>query len=81
METLKPQIQANPDDIGRAIENSFTAQFRDRFPHQLEQCVRLIAERLQSQLKAKQHDRLPAGEIEALSRSLDILWRLLDNVR
>jgi hypothetical protein len=81
METLKPQIQANPDDIGRAIENSFTSQFRGRFPDQLEQCMRLVAERLQSQLKAKQPDRPTAHEIEALSRSLDILWRLHNCVR
>lgn len=42
--------------------------------------MRLVAERLQGQLKAKRADVPTAGEIEALSRSLDILWTLRQHV-
>jgi hypothetical protein len=80
METLIPRVQANPDDVGAAIESSFTQQFRSRFPDQIEQCMRLVAERLQGQLKAKRADIPTAQEIESLSRSLDILWTLRENV-
>lgn len=69
------RIQANPDrdPINRIVDEQLTEhyrqQFRERFPGQCEQIVRLIAERLQRDLKNKEV-QVCARDIECLAIAL-----------
>jgi hypothetical protein len=77
-----PNVQANLDDtltsmVNTTIENHHSVQFRERFPGQVEHCMRLVAERLQSTLKTKSREVISDQEVLWLSQSLKILHDLL----
>ena len=70
-----PKVQANLDDsIQEAINRKHTMVFRERFPHSIEQTMRLISERLQRCLRDKDADN--NVDVYHLSRSLDILYNI-----
>jgi hypothetical protein len=79
MENLIPRVQAGVDDCGvtaalsDTLDNYHSVQFRERFPGQVEHCMRLVAERLQTCLKTKNRDVISESDIHQLSRSLEIL--------
>jgi hypothetical protein len=74
--TRPPLIQANPDDseITHAINQQHTKIFRERFPNNIEQSMRLVSERLQHLLKDKGADN--NLDVYYLARSLDILYNI-----
>lgn len=63
-----PKLQAHvegevyPDSLTPKIHNVQSAVFKNRWPHQLEQCQRLVTERLQACLSKTQHTDLTAPE-------------------
>ena len=71
-----PKVQANVDDseLKNAISVQHTRVFRERFPHSIEQTMRLISERLQRCLRDKDADN--NIDVYHLSRSLDILYNI-----
>jgi hypothetical protein len=53
----QPQIQANPDqEFEAALHVRHTDIFRERFPHNVEQIMRLISERMLGRLRNKAGD-------------------------
>lgn len=76
------KTQANPDrGLESRIQTEMSEAFRARLPQLLEHCMRLCVERLQSGLIKDENTvigdpttwRLQPGEIESLSRSIQIL--------
>ena len=50
--------------------------FHQKFPGQVEHCMRLIAERLQTGLRKDQPVELMATEIESLSHALNLIYTI-----
>jgi hypothetical protein len=81
--------QAQDLQILQKVNAAHRAAFRDRFPGQLEHCLRLTAERLQACLVKPDGMRLPdpkswpatAQDIQSLSRALSELWQVYREVR
>jgi hypothetical protein len=48
--------------------------FQQKFPGQIEHCMRLIAERLQTGLRKDQPVELMAAEIESLAHALNLIY-------
>ena len=55
--------------------------FHSKFPGQVEHCMRLIAERLQTGLRKDQPVELMASEIADLSRALNLIYSIHCDLR
>jgi len=55
--------------------------FHQKFPGQVEHCMRLIAERLQTGLRKDQPVELMATEIESLSHALNLIYDIHCDLR
>ena len=73
--TRAPQVQANPDrEWETAIHHRHTTVFRERFPDNVEQIMRLISERMLVRLRNKggEDDEDVCNLALALGRVYDI---------
>jgi hypothetical protein len=74
-------IQANPDrdPITRVIDDQlqehYRQQFRERFPQQIEQIMRLIGERLQTTLKDK-GAKISSVDVAQYSQALSTMYEI-----
>ena len=87
-----PRVNAHTDDpdlrIAKKIVAGQSAVFRDRFPSQVEQCLRLLTERLQAGLDKRNGViidtpttwRMTAQELTALALAVEAIHNVYTNV-
>lgn len=64
-----PKVQANPDV-------DYSLQFREKFPGQVEQILRLVGERLQIGLRKDVAKPLTNSEVKDLSIALQAIYEI-----
>jgi len=83
MPTVNPHIRAAME--GRAVEDTRIMQkvnaahrlaFREKFPGQVEHCLRLITERLQAGLRKDSDAPLSSRECADLANALSLLYHI-----
>lgn len=62
--------------IAQKVMAAHREAFKEKFPGQIEHCMRLIAERLQTGLRKDNPVELPAAEVESLALALNYIYRI-----
>ena len=87
-----PRVNAHTDDpdlrIAKKIVAGQSVVFRDRFPSQVEQCLRLLTERLQAGLDKRNGVvldntttwNMTALELSDLARAVECLYNVYNNI-
>ena len=67
--------------IEQKINSAHREAFQQKFPGQIEHCMRLIAERLQTGLRKDQPVELMPAEIAALASALNLIYDIHCDLR